>query len=323
MAFFNRRQKVLFSYRDYELIYRPRRKGQFLPRIQLQKIPPRPLGLGPMTSSVDGPMDKEFAGFPFTTNNKGSMQVLFPRLGSSMRLSIEDPVTAASSDSEEEVQKTLEAAYDQKVPGVGDVTVRARANGEWGASFAREVEDLGKLTGNVNSQLDWNLDLEQSYPAFKGMATSASYGATQDGMRARAKVEKELRRNLYGSYAVGNEAGQYSPAGFQHDASLTLSSGKGHHVLEAQGTYNRKFNQVPVRGSLQYRAQLRPVALEASVDFDRYHLRAKASHAQIAAAVDRVEKDGVRPAEVELRLGKASATALLGGDRPRLRLAWS
>jgi len=313
------RPKVLFEYRDYELLFRPRRKGQVLPRVELRKKPPRPLGAGPLAASVEGPLGRDFAGFPFTTSNAGSVQLDFPRIGGSLKLGLEDPATGASVGGEEQLN-AAEASYEQRVPGLGDVSVHGRTNGEWGAAFKRQVEDLGSLSGSVNSQLDWSIDLDSSYPAFRGFTPSITYGATQDGMRVNARAAGPLAKNLLGSYGVQNEAGQYAPTDLRHDAKLTLSSGRGTHVLEAEGTYDRKLSQVPVRGSLAYSARMKPVTLEASVDFDRYRLRAKAGPGQVTAVLARKpEETGNRPAEVELKLGKVSATALLGADE-RLRL---
>lgn len=310
----------MFQYRDYEVLWRPRRKGQVLPRVELRKTPPSPLAPGPLSMDVEGPLGRDFAGFPFTTRNVGSVQLKFPRIAGALKLSLEDPATGASVDGEEQ-QPAAEASYEQRVPGIGDVSVRGRSNGEWGASFSREVEDIGRLSGMVNSQLDWSIDLDSAYPPVRGLVPSITYGATQDGMRVRVAAEGKLDKNLHGSYVVQNEAGQYSPADLRHDAKLTLSSGSKRHVLEAQGSYDRKLAQVPVRGSLAVSTQMKPMTFGASVDFDRYRLRAAAGPAQVVAAVARkAEESGSRPAELELKLGKVSAVALLGRAEPRLRL---
>lgn len=309
------RPRVLLKYRDHELLLRPRAPGRLLPRLELRRTPPRPLALGPAAGSAEGPLGGELLGFPFTTRNAASLQLGLPRVSGRLTLSAEDPAAA-----DEESQRAAELAYEQPAPGLGDVSARLRTTGEWQVAFSRQVEDLGRLRGSLNSQRDWSLDLDSTYPPVRSLLPSVSYGATQDGVRVRAGLQGPLSARLDGSYSLQNQPGRYAPADLRHEATLRLSSPGGRQALAAAGTYDRALPKAPVRGSLTYTAQAGPAALEASVDGERYRLLARTAHGQLAAQLGRGKEGEARPAELELRLGRLSATAQLG-ERRRVRLA--
>mmetsp|Transcript_77257 Transcript_77257/g.136340 ORF Transcript_77257/g.136340 Transcript_77257/m.136340 type:complete len:369 (+) Transcript_77257:74-1180(+) len=318
-----KRTKVLLEAQGFQLLFH-RGKGKVpLPWVQLRRTPKKPVSFAVGGSVESGMSTKDALGFPFTTQNNGILQIGFPRFSGRLQLSMEDPASTADDDA----QGSMELSYLQALgpgrfgAGAGEFGGKLRGNGEWSASFAREVEDIGKFRGSLNSQLDWSADLDQSYPAVKGMVPSVTYGATQDGMRVRASVDGDLKKNVHGSYSLRNIPGKYAPMDFIHEAKVKVGSSGARQTLEAVGSYDRKFAKLPVRGSLTYSLKTRPATLEASVDFDRYRLRAQTARAQAAAAVARVpDENGQRAAEVELKVGKVSAVAQLPTRRVRLNM---
>jgi len=69
------------------------------------------------------------------------------------------------------------------------------------------------------------------------------------------------------------------------------------------------------------------VTLEASVDYDRYRLKARSRHAQVSAALGTKaslsdSKAGIqgRPAELEMKIGKAAASARFATRAAAMRL---
>lgn len=312
------RGTMLLSRRGYELWFRPPPKGGLLPRLQLREVPPRPISFRGLVGSIEGGADqKELLGFPFTTKNGGTLQIGFPVIDGKLALHIEDPPASLGDD--DEGQRVAEVSYDQTAPGIGEIGAKVKSTGEWSTSFARDVEEIGHLSGGVNSQLDWSVDLATTYPTYKGVAPSVTYGATHDGIRVLAKLDGTPAKNVHSSYTVQNLPGKYAPLHFLHDAKVTYSSGRV--ILEATGAYNRKFPKSPVQGSLTATTEFRPVTLTASVDSSRYRLLASTRFGQVAAAVDREapEVGGKRHMEVELKLGNVSALATkLGTKKPRV-----
>mmetsp|Transcript_71462 Transcript_71462/g.115296 ORF Transcript_71462/g.115296 Transcript_71462/m.115296 type:complete len:367 (+) Transcript_71462:94-1194(+) len=314
-------KKVLVQYKGFELLLFKGKGKVPIPSLKLQKIPLKPLSLG-AAGSVESSMSiDDLQGFPFTTKNSGTLKIGFPRIAGRLQLRYEDPPRGADI---EDAQPVLEASYEQKAAG-GEVAGKVRSNGEWSASFGREVEDVGHLRGGMNSVLDWNVDLDTSYaPVLKGRVTpTVSYGATQDGMRVHARADGYPAKGVKAFYAVQNIPGKYAPADFLHNAQVTASSADLKHTVEAAGSYDRKFPKLPVRGSLKYVRRTRPATMEASVDFERYRLRARSNLGEVTAAVGRTaDENGGRPAELELRAGKVAAVAMLepGSSKPRMRL---
>jgi len=326
------RPKVLFKFRDYELKYLPRGKGtgpaSRVPRLAVVKIPPKPLSFGSADVSFAGSLNKELKTFPHTTANVGSLQVGFPRFGGSLTLSAEDPPVNIDV---EDAPRSLEAGYRHDIKGVGDVSVRVNSKGDWTATYAREVEDLGHLDGSLNSQLDWHVDLKTAYPQYRGASPVVTYGANQDGLRVVARVDHAADAEVRSSYTVQNVAGKYAPADLLHDGRVAVATKNDRHTLEASGSYDRRLPKLPVRGSLAYTMRSRPATLKASVDFDRYRLRAQTRHGQVSAAVGtRAELDDQsaglrgRPVEVEAvgRAGRfqVSTSAKFREGAPKVRL---
>jgi len=311
-----KRTKVLLRAQGFELLFR-RGKGKIpIPSLQLRRTPKQPLSLAVGGSVESGMSTGDLLGFPFTTQNNGILQIGFPRFSGRLQLSVEDPASSADDDG----QGAVDLSYVQTL-GAGEFAGKLRSNGEWSASVAREVEDIGHFRGSLNSVLDWSADLDQSYPAVKGFVPSVTYGATQDGMRVRASLEGDLKKNVHGSYSLRNIPGKYAPMDIIHQAKVKVSSADSRHTLEAVGNYDRKFLKIPVRGSLTYGLKTRPATLEASVDFDRYRLRAQTSRVQASAAVARApDEKGQRAAELELKVGKVSASAQLPSRRVRVNM---
>mmetsp|Transcript_3042 Transcript_3042/g.7603 ORF Transcript_3042/g.7603 Transcript_3042/m.7603 type:complete len:367 (+) Transcript_3042:60-1160(+) len=320
--------KVLYRYGEYELKYLPKGPGKgptsHVPRLKIMKIPPKAMSFSGLSGSVESDLDRQLLTFPITTHNTAGLQLRFPRLNGALKISATDPPASLDVD---EAAKAVEANYDQIVSGVGEFGVQLRSNGEWGVSFSRQVEDLGFLRTTLNSQLDWSADLERTYPAVvKGVVPTVNYGATQDGMRVKAKFDRSFAdKGVHTSYTMQNVAGKYAPADLMHEARAIASLGGGR--LTATTSYDRRNSKVPVRGSLAYAAKLRAAALEASVDFDRLRLKASAKGVQVTAAIGTRAslddaKSGIhgRPAELELKVGKVSASAKLREGKPRVRL---
>jgi len=317
------KRRRLAEFKGWELLVLKGKGKVPIPGLKLRKILPKPVTLAIGGSTGSTLNKKEMLGFPFTTQNTGSLQIGFPRISGSLRLALDDPTTGPSS---EDVQGVAEMSYEQQLKQNGAFSGKLRSSGEWSAALHRDIEDLGHIRGGLDSQLDWNLDLETSYPAVKSVAPSLTYGATQDGMRVKVDLESQLTKNLQGSYAVQNIPGQYSPIDFLHDAKLILSSEKQKHVVEVAANYDRKFGKVPVRGSLTYRMQRQksPASLETSVDFEHVRLKARTAKAQITASLrHKADENGFRPAEVEVKVGKLAALAQLQPEKsePRVRLS--
>mmetsp|Transcript_21372 Transcript_21372/g.47324 ORF Transcript_21372/g.47324 Transcript_21372/m.47324 type:complete len:372 (+) Transcript_21372:76-1191(+) len=310
------RSKLLFSYREYELWLKQKR-NQMVPRLKVRKTPPKPVTVKSVSSSVEGLLGKELMGFPFTTTNDASVQLSFPRIGGLLSLGMTDP--PASLDAEA-APRGAQASYRQTVPHVGDVSAQVRSDGEWSTSVDRPIEDLGTLHATFNSQRDWSADLEKGYSPYKGVTPTVTYGATQDGMHVRLQMDGQVTKNLEASYALQNPAGQYSPVEFLHDCKLTLStSGKG-QSLTARGSYDHRLPKLPVRGSLTYVAKIRQATLEGSADFDSLQLRCRLPNAQMATLVDRRT---LKPAAIELGIGKVSAVAKMVDNKPRIQLGFT
>jgi len=317
---FSRSRQEYFRYqiKDYELaLY----KGKVIPRLSFRKIPARPVNIASISSSVESTADKEMSGFPFTTMNTGSIQFGFPRVDGKLKLSMEDPPLSADA---EDTAKVVDLEYAQTVPGLGDVTAKARSTGEWGASLTRDIEEVGKLRGSLNSQFDWSIYLDKTYTPVKRITPSFTYGATQDGLYVRAQMDAALDKAAAAMYSVQNAPGKTSPSELQHDCKLSLSSSSNRHVLEMKGLYSSKLPKMPFRGSLTYLTKIRSGTLEATVDFDNYHLKCLMPYGQVAAKIARVMEDDARPIEVDLRLGKVSAKASMkgGSESPRVRLGF-
>jgi len=317
-----KKDKVLFQKQGYELRLSPRRSNspvfKAVPKIVFRKIPPQPISLVSASGSLESNLDKEIAGFPFTTSNTGSLALGFPRAQGVVKLSLKDPPA-----SDDDVLQSAEISYEQALPGAGQVGARVTSKGDWVAFWNHKVEDIGNLRTTLNSQLDWSADLDTTYPAVKGIHPTVSYGATQDGMRVRAKVDGGLA-NAYGSYQVQNEAGKYQPRDLVHDARVVYTQGR--NSIEADGKYDRRLPKRPFKGSLSYVARTKPGTLTASVDLDRYRLKADTGYAQVSAAVAHNAGDGKgylggRPTEFGVRTGPVSAEVRLNGSRqPRVRL---
>lgn len=316
-------EKVLFTGQGYELKLQPRKTKsplKVIPKVVFRKIPAQMLKFVSASSSVESELGKDLAGFPFTTNNKGSIAMGFPRVNGVVKLSLEDPPIGADEDA---AGGGAEVSYEQTIKGVGQVGARVSSKGDWTATWNRKVEDVGNLHTSVNNQLDWTADLDTAYPAFKGVKPTVSYGATQDGMRVKAKVEGAPVANTYGSYQVQNEAGKYQPRDLVHDARLVYTSGPS--SVQADGKYDRSLPNRPYRGSLSYVLRAAPATLTASVDFDRYRLKAATDKATLTAAVATKAGDGNgflggRTTELGMKMGPVAAEAVLkGSKKPRVR----
>mmetsp|Transcript_25293 Transcript_25293/g.57075 ORF Transcript_25293/g.57075 Transcript_25293/m.57075 type:complete len:365 (+) Transcript_25293:67-1161(+) len=311
------KQQVLFRKFGYELVMSPGKGKVPLPGFQFRKIP-----LEPWTLSVGGQAESDasksaLTGFPFTTDNAATLLLGLPRIGGRVRIGLEDP--ALSSEGEDTSQQ-MEAGYEQRLPGGGRLAARMRSTGEWGASFLHEVEDIGEVRGGLNSQLDWNLDLNTTYPEVKGFTPSVTYGATQDGMRVHARVDKDFSKHWHASYDLQNIPGKYSPVDFVHDGAVRFTAGP--HTLQATASYDRQLLKRPVQGSVSYALQTRHAALQASLDSQQYQLAMRAGPAKVAAVLSRANEEGERPASLELRVGQAAATILADGtNKPRIRLS--
>eukprot|EP00930_Biecheleria_cincta_P078401 TRINITY_DN65848_c0_g1_i1.p1 TRINITY_DN65848_c0_g1~~TRINITY_DN65848_c0_g1_i1.p1 ORF type:complete len:384 (+),score=85.42 TRINITY_DN65848_c0_g1_i1:47-1153(+) len=317
------KSRRLAEFKGWELLVLKGKGKVPIAGLKLQKIPLKLVTLAIGGSTQSTLSKKDMLGFPFTTQNTGSLKIGFPRISGNLRLTLDDPTTGPSSD---DVQGAAELSYEQQLKQNGAFSGKLRSSGEWGAAFHRDIEDLGHVRAGLDSQLDWNLDLDTSYPAIKGVAPSLTYGATQDGMRVKLNLESQLTKNLQGSYTVQNTPGQYSPIDFLHDVKLTMSSEKKEqkHAIEVAANYDRKFGKVPVRGSLTYRMQTKPASLETSVDFDRVSLQARTAKAQVRASMShKADENGFRPAEVEVKVGKLAALAQLQPEKaqPRVRLS--
>merc|ERR1711933_637934 len=147
------------------------------------------------------------------------------------------------------------------------------------------------------------------------------------GMRFRIRLDRtSLRGMLLGSYTVENLPGKYSPHDFIHNFKFDLAPAGSRHSLEMEATYNNKFLELPVRGSMKYLAKARPISFEASVDFARYMLRMFTRRAEVILALgtEAAGKGGFldgRPAEVQARVGKVTAGARwVDGKKPHVRL---
>lgn len=319
-----KKEKVLFTGQGYELKVMPRKTKsplKAIPKVVFQKIPAQMLKFVGASGSVESDLGKDIAGFPFTTANKGSVAMGFPRVGGVVKLSMEDPPLSADEDA---AAGAAEVSYDQTIKGVGQVGARVSSKGDWVATWNRKVEDVGNLRTTLNYQLDWTADLDTAYPAYKGVKPTISYGATQDGMRVKAKVEGAPVANTYGSYQVQNEAGKYAPRDFVHDARLVYTAGA--NSVQADGKYDRSLPNRPYRGSLSYVVRAAPASLTASVDFDRYRLKASTDKVTLSAAVATKAGDGSgllggRTAELGVKMGPVAAEAVLkGSKKPRVRL---
>mmetsp|Transcript_137108 Transcript_137108/g.238304 ORF Transcript_137108/g.238304 Transcript_137108/m.238304 type:complete len:355 (-) Transcript_137108:91-1155(-) len=298
---------VLFRYQDYEL-----RLSEAFPYLTLQRVPLRPISLSFVTSQ-EGTLD-DFRGYPSLTKNSGTLSVDVARpVQSKLSVSYEDPPDAAP-----QVGTVL---YQQRVPGIGDLSSKVNSMGEWALGLKRRLWGLGELSGVVDSEFDWSVALDKTYPALGGVRPSVSYGATQDGMRMNVTLDTSPDKNAHARYSVRNLPGQYQPADLIHTGKLALAAAERAHVLEAEGTYDHRFSKMPVRGSLSYTARTRPGQLRASVDFDRYRLSAQSLGAEVAASIARTPtQDGVRPKELEFKTPKLTAAASFARGKPRLRV---
>lgn len=322
--------KVLYRVRDYELrLIRKTKvakgaKGLLdrIPSLDLHKVPPKPVSFEGVGTTVETDADKSAMGFPFTTRNSGSLQIGFPRIGGKCKVIIEDPPASAALADEDE-QRVAEMVYEQAVPGVGDITAKINSNREWQAHLEREVEDIGHLRTTVNSQFDWEADLDTSYPSFRGIKPSVTYGATQDGLRAKAKLETNPTKWTTTAYTMENLPGKYSPADFVHECELTLASEDEKHVLGAKGNYDRRFSKMPVRGSLSYTTKLRQMELQASTDFDGYQLSCGGPRGKVSIALSRADLAPTAALEARIGKGKVAAAGWLVDGKPRVRLSCS
>ncbi|CAE7197013.1 mkkA, partial [Symbiodinium sp. CCMP2456] len=275
-----------------------------IPGFQFRKIPLELLTFGFGGLAESDATKSAITGFPFTTDNTVSLQLGFPRIGGGFRLGLEDP--ALSAEGADSTQQLLSMGYQQRLPGGGQLASWLKTTGEWGAAFRHEVEDIGIVTGGLNSQLDWNLDLNtlgmracalhQRSPNMllpllkvKGFTPSVSYGATQDGMRVNARVDKDISKRWHTSYTVQNIPGKYSPVDFVHDGVVRFASGP--HSLQATASYDRQLLKKPLQGSMSYTFQKRRMALRALLDSQRYQLALQAGPAQAGAAVPRKKQD--------------------------------
>lgn len=310
------RSKVLFEYRDYQLVV-ILKKRTLIPQIFVRPTPPPPVALKAPGFAVEGEM-ASLRGFPFTTTNKGSVQIGFPKVEGKLRITLKDP--PASLDAEDS-RPSLEVSYAQKVPGLDEASVSI-SNGDWKATFAKNLEDIGNVHGWVDSQLDWRADLDTSYPPVKGVTPSVTYSATQDGMALKAKVQGALHAKIHGSYEVGNSPGKYAPVDFRHDATVTATSGA--HTLAMQGIYDRRLPKLPVWGALRYKTNIKGAELEGSVDSDRYRLSASRGGARMSASAVRKGAIAAKPVDLEVQLGQVAASAhLVEGAEPRFRLSYA
>eukprot|EP00439_Symbiodinium_sp_Y106_P019540 s1596_g2.t1 len=287
-----------------------------IPGFQFRKIPLQLLTFGFGGLAESDATKSAITGFPFTTDNSVSLQLGFPRIGAGFRLGLEDP--ALSAEGADSTQQLLSMGYQQRLPGGGQLASWLKTTGEWGAAFRHEVEDIGIVTGGLNSQLDWNLDLNTTYPTVKGFTPSVSYGATQDlrdmrdyvallasqdGMRVNAHVDKDISKRWHTSYTVQNIPGKYSPVDFVHDGVVRFASGP--HTLQATASYDRQLLKKPLQGSMSYTFQKRRMALQALLDSQRYQLALQAGPAQVAASRPlAADEDGKRPTHLEVRIGQ-------------------
>eukprot|EP00434_Breviolum_minutum_P041616 symbB.v1.2.037022.t1/scaffold5359.1/size28108/2 len=330
-SFLNRgkKKKVLLQARGYELVMFPSKGKVPIPSLQFRKIPLKPLTLM-VAGSTEGSLEKSsLTGFPYSTDNSAALLLGLPRLGGRISLGLDAP--AVNSDSDD--SNHLETGYEQRLPGGGRIAARLRSNGEWGASFQHQIEDVGTVSGGLNSQLDWNLDLNTSYAPVKGFTPSVAYGATQvgtlchhaqcqrnnahfhcqDGIHVQGRVDKDFSTHWHGSYGLQNIPGKYSPVDFVHDSTITFSGGR--HTIQASAAYDRQMLKSPLTGAL-------PVTLHAVMDGSQYALAAQSGAKSLAATLGRPNEEGQRSSQVQLRLGQVAATVKKeGSSKPRVRLS--
>lgn len=298
---------VLLRYQDYEL-----RIAEAFPFMRLHRVQTKPISLS-FATSQEGTLD-DFRGFPSLTKNSGTLSIAVARPAeSTLSLSYEDPPDAAP--------QVGTVFYQQRVPGIGDLSSKVNSMGEWALGLKRELMGLGELSGAVDSQFDWSMVVDKTYPALGGVRPRVSYGATQDGMRMNLSLDTSPDKSAHARYSVRNHPGQYTLADLIHEGKLALSTAGRAHVLEAEGTYDNRLSEMPVRGSLSYTANTRPGQLRASVDFDRYRLSTKTLGAEVTASIARTAmQDGVRHKELEVKTPKLTAAAIFARGKPRLRV---
>jgi len=317
-SFLNRgkKKKVLLQARGYELVMFPSKGKVPIPSLQFRKIPLKPLTLM-VAGSTEGSFEKSsLTGFPYSTDNSAALLLGLPRLGGRLSLGLDAP--AVNSDSDD--SNHLETGYEQRLPGGGRIAARLRSNGEWGASFQHQIEDVGTVSGGLNSQLDWNLDLNTSYAPVKGFTPSVAYGATQDGIHVQGRVDKDFSPHWHGSYGLQNIPGKYSPVDFVHDSTITFAGGR--HTIQASAAYDRQMLKSPLTGALSYTLRTRPVTLHAVMDGSQYALAAQSGAKSLAATLGRPNEEGQRSSQVQLRLGQVAATVKMeGSSKPRVRLS--
>mmetsp|Transcript_61048 Transcript_61048/g.128994 ORF Transcript_61048/g.128994 Transcript_61048/m.128994 type:complete len:387 (+) Transcript_61048:107-1267(+) len=325
--------KVLYRYGDYELKYVPRGTGSgFLaniPRVTVEKILPPLLSFRSLVGAMEGSWDREIQALPDPTQNTAGIRVDFPRVQGKLMVAATDPSGNLDADP---ATKVLQANYEQPVSGLGDLGLQVRSNGDWGGTLTKEVKDFGLVRTAISSDSDWSATVERTYQPVQGVTPTLNYGATQDGVRVKAKFDKASKdKRIRGTYVVQNPPGLYGFEDLIHDARVEATDFfDGRHSLEVAGKIDRDLPKQPWRGSLKYKVKTRPGDLEGSLDMDRVRLKASNERGQVMAAVgtranlmDPNSGIAGRPAELELQVGnhpKVIASAKLREGPPKVRL---
>jgi len=280
------------------------------------------------SGSVAGDLDRQqWLTFPFTTQNAAALQLASPRIGGKFFVDFEDPPAVRDL---EDAQSSIGLAYEQTVPPVGDLRLSRKSSGDWVAELSREVDGLGLLRGAVDSQLDWNAQLQQVYPSYKGVVPIISYSATQDGLSAKATLNKSLpsigARTSYSVQSLPGEA-----LGLSHEGVFNASSSDDKHSLEVRAAYDKRLPGSPTKRSVAIGTKLGSyLAIGAVIDKDESRLTVGAEQMTGSAALrhKRVNDDdglgsgGVlgRPATFALRWGNFGVSTSVGHGKSHVRL---
>lgn len=216
---------------------------------------------------------------------------------------------------------------------VGDVAVKAKLNSQkvWSAKANAKLAAFGTLLTSLNSEKEWSADLEVPIQGKFGINPAVILGATEAGMRVKAKAEHHhevtdirdagtitkrfLAHLTSGIYQVQNAPGNYAAGDLVHDASVTYTS--AHGSVTAAGTLDQRLKR-GYKGSLTAATQTKAGKLSASVDLERYRLKADTEYGQLSAAIPH---NGEDEKVFGLKVDHMTMEAKLkGSEKPRVRV---
>jgi hypothetical protein len=203
---------------------------------------------------------------------------------------------------------SYDVTYMHKLKGFGELDAKVSHAGDWMARLTSHIKGPGKWQAAIGNKNKWSVQVDKSYASGKKLAPSVTYGVNQGGAHAKLKMAYNPSKGAKALYEVANRAGVYSVKDLQQSASVSLTTGEGNHMLEANAK-NGGGSDHWKPTSMKFTAKGDDTFFESILTNERIHskLALPTSKVRLTADVSRKANGiGKRPVDLGMTLGKVA-----------------